>query len=129
MTFENPFVARTRIKKLSSAIKNTTLSCDYAKQYIDNGTVDFKQPILARPVMKIDDDMVVAMKKLEQIEEIEQRLPGLDCGSCGSPSCRAMAEDIVRGDAKEMDCIFKLRDKVTSLAEQMVGLTNNKKGE
>jgi hypothetical protein len=28
------------------------------------------------------------------------------------------------GDAKELDCIFKLRDKVTQLAEQMVGLTN-----
>jgi hypothetical protein len=38
-----------------------------------------------------------------------------------------MAEDIVRGDAKEMDCIFKLRDKVTILAEQMVELTNNSK--
>lgn len=127
LTFENPFVARTRIKKLSSIIKSTGLPCAYAQRYIDDGTVDFKQPVLARPVMKIDDDMVVAMKKLEQIEEIEKRLPGLDCGSCGSPSCRAMAEDIVRGDAKEMDCIFKLRDKVTSLAEQMVELTNNNK--
>jgi Na+-translocating ferredoxin:NAD+ oxidoreductase RNF subunit RnfB len=80
--------------------------------------------------MKIDADMVTAMKKLEAIEEIAKRLPGLDCGSCGSPSCHAMAEDIVLGDAKEMDCVFKLRDKVTSLAEQMVELTGkDKKGD
>ena len=26
----------------------------------------------------------------------------LDCGACGAPSCRALAEDIVRGDAKEL---------------------------
>ena len=130
LAFENPFVARTRIRHLSGKIKNTALPSDYARQYIDDGTVDFKVPIQARPVMKIDDDMVTAMHKLEQIEEITQRLPGLDCGSCGSPSCRAMAEDIVRGDAKEIDCIFKLRDKVTSLAEQMVDLTNqDKKGD
>ncbi|MGI5849558.1 MAG: [Fe-Fe] hydrogenase large subunit C-terminal domain-containing protein [Christensenellales bacterium] len=130
LTFENPFVARTRIKKLSSKILNAELSFDYAQRYIDSDSVDFKHPIMPRPVMKIDEDMVKAMKKLEQIEEIAARLPGLDCGSCGSPSCRAMAEDIVRGDAKEMDCIFKLRDKVTSLAEQMVELTNkDKRGE
>jgi hypothetical protein len=40
-----------------------------------------------------------------------------------------MAEDIVRGDAKELDCIFKLRDKVTSLAEQMVELTGKEKNQ
>lgn len=127
LTFENPFVARTRIKKLSAKIKNTELPFEYARRYIEDGMVDFNQPVLPREVMKIDGNMIKAMKKLEQIEEITKRLPGLDCGSCGSPSCRAMAEDIVRGDAKEMDCIFKLRDKVTMLAEQMVELTNKGK--
>ena len=127
LTFENPFVARTRIRRLSENNRNAALPLAYADAYITDGSVDFSQPILARPVMRIDDDMVKAMKKLEQIEEIYQRLPGLDCGSCGSPSCRAMAEDIVRGDTKEMDCIFKLKDKVTSLAEQMVELTNKDK--
>jgi uncharacterized ferredoxin-like protein len=121
---ENPFVARTRIKKLSAKIVNTGLPFEYASRYIDGKDVDFKQPVLPRPVMKIDNDMVKAMQKLEEIEAIAKRLPGLDCGSCGSPSCRAMAEDIVLGDAKELDCIFKLRDKVTLLAEQMVELTN-----
>jgi hypothetical protein len=129
LTFENPFVARARIKTLSSKIKNAEPSCEYAQGYIDDGSVLFSQTIEARPVMKIDGDMLTAMRKLEQIEEIAARLPGLDCGSCGSPSCHAMAEDIVRGDAKEMDCIFKLRDKVTSLAEQMVELTGREKKE
>jgi len=129
LTFENPFVARARIRALSSKIKNAEPSCEYARPYIDDGSVLLSQPIEARPVMKIDGDMLTAMRKLEQIEEITARLPGLDCGSCGSPSCRAMAEDIVRGDAKEIDCIFKLRDKVTSLAEQMVELIGRDKKE
>jgi len=127
LTFENPFVAHARIRNLSSKIKNDSLPFDYARQYIDDGTVDFQEPIQARPVMKIDDDIATAMKMLEQIEEINERLPGLDCGSCGSPSCHALAEDIVRGDAKEIDCIFKLRDTVSHLAEQMVDLTNQDK--
>ena len=129
LTFENPFVARTRIKKLSDNIENkSVLSADFDK-YITDGTVDFTEPIEAMPVMKIDEDMVVAMHKLEEIDRITESLPGLDCGSCGSPSCRALAEDIVAGQAKEIDCIFRLRDKVASLAEQMVGLTETKEGE
>ena len=125
LTFENPYVARSRIRTLSKKIKNAEPACEYAQQYIDDGSVLFSEKIEARPVLKIDEDMVTAMRKLEQIEEIAARLPGLDCGSCGSPSCRAMAEDIVRGEAKELDCIFKLRDKVTSLAAQMVELTGD----
>ena len=27
-----------------------------------------------------------------------------DCGACGAPSCRALAEDIVKGNATLQDC-------------------------
>ena len=40
------------------------------------------------------------------MKRIEDELPGLDCGICGAPSCRALADDIVRGYAEENDCIF-----------------------
>jgi Na+-translocating ferredoxin:NAD+ oxidoreductase RNF subunit RnfB len=50
------------------------------------------------------------------MEKIYQQLGGLDCGSCGSPSCRALAEDIVKGKAKKEDCIIVLK----ALYEQMI---------
>ena len=34
----------------------------------------------------------------------------MDCGSCGAPTCRALAEDVVRGFASEDDCIYRLRE-------------------
>ena len=74
------------------------------------------------PVMKLDDDIVKAMQKIEQIDETLKRLPGLDCGSCGSPTCRALAEDIVKGKALESDCVFRLRELVRILAQEMVEL-------
>ncbi|MFR4561995.1 MAG: (Fe-S)-binding protein [Flavonifractor plautii] len=43
-------------------------------------------------------------------------LPGLHCGSCGAPSCRAFAEDVVLGRASEDDCIFKVRERMRSMA-------------
>jgi Na+-translocating ferredoxin:NAD+ oxidoreductase RNF subunit RnfB len=36
----------------------------------------------------------------------------LDCGSCGAPSCRALAEDIVNNEAEESDCIINMRDEL-----------------
>ncbi|MBQ7076417.1 MAG: ferredoxin, partial [Clostridia bacterium] len=61
--------------------------------------------------------MEVALRMLTEIEELYNDLPQIDCGSCGSPSCHAMAEDIVKGYAKKTDCIFKLKEKLKHLAE------------
>ncbi len=33
------------------------------------------------------------------------RLPGIDCGACGSPTCAAFAEDVVIGDADQAQCV------------------------
>ena len=75
------------------------------------------------PAMKLDDDFYVALQKMERIEQIVADLPGLDCGSCGSPSCRALAEDIALGFAVELDCIFKLKNKLQQMSRQMVDIS------
>lgn len=71
-------------------------------------------------IEKLDPDMFKAMEKLKQINEIYAQLPALDCGACGSPSCRCLAEDVVRGKAKTTDCIFILRRKIRMLANEMM---------
>ena len=73
-------------------------------------------------VLKLDDDLVEAMWKMERIEEIFKKLPGYDCGSCGSPTCRTFAEDIVQGNAKEMECIHLMKDHLKVMAQHMVDL-------
>ena len=52
---------------------------------------------------------------MKEINEIEKSLPGLDCGSCGAPSCRAFAEDIVCGNADQHDCIIRFREDLAAL--------------
>ena len=66
--------------------------------------------------------MGIALQKMDQIKQIRSDLPGLDCGSCGAPSCLALVEDIVRGFANELSCIFKLKEKIGNLANEMVQL-------
>ena len=67
------------------------------------------EPITA---LRLDPSPMKAMQKMQRIEAIQKRLYGLDCGSCGAPSCRALAEDIVNGYADEDACIYILKKKV-----------------
>ena len=72
-------------------------------------------PLEYTPVLKLDQDFGAAMRKMNQMEELEASLPGLDCGACGAPTCRALAEDVVRGIASPDECIYRFRENMNSL--------------
>jgi len=118
LTVENAFVAKTRLKKHIDQARKSDLPTVVPSHDELLWTLDIEH----RPVMKLDDDLDKAMKKLEALETINDSLPGLDCGACGAPNCRALAEDIVRGMAHETDCIFVLREKIRALAAEMMEL-------
>ena len=44
---------------------------------------------------------------------------GLDCGSCGAPSCRDLAEDVVCGFAKPESCVYLMKDYIDRLNKQL----------
>ncbi len=120
LTVENVYVAKTRLKKHIDEAKANEPVNPVEEKFEED--IVWTGNIVYKPVMKLDEDLGRAMKKLEELEQINNELPGLDCGACGAPSCRALAEDIVRGIANETDCIFKLREKVRDLAAQMMEL-------
>ena len=68
------------------------------------------------PVLKLSDDLGEAMRMMSEIDQIESGLPGLDCGSCGAPTCRAFAEDVVRGLSRKSGCIFVMKEQNQSMA-------------
>lgn len=124
LTVENRFVARVRIKRLAEKMDcESSINPKDVVERFERGYYDFEEKILPKPSMKLDDDIIKAIQKMELLEKTLKDLPGLDCGSCGSPNCRALAEDIVRGEANETDCIFKLRGKVKQLAKEMLDLS------
>ncbi|WP_425446563.1 [Fe-Fe] hydrogenase large subunit C-terminal domain-containing protein [Dethiothermospora halolimnae] len=111
LNVENPFIAKSRIRKLS---ESTEKSSNYSKEYVDDlynsGIINWTEKIEPKGIMTLDSDIQKAIEKIEQIKSIVGELPGLDCGSCGAPTCNALAEDIVRGYGKIEDCIFKLKE-------------------
>lgn len=123
LVFENSFVAQTRIKKLVERMTEADKINKDLDPVYKNSDWTLKRKIYPNPVMKLDENLSVAIKKMEEMERIYKRLPGLDCGSCGSPSCRTLAEDIVQGNATELDCIFELRERVQELAREMIELS------
>lgn len=112
LTAENSFVARSRLERVCKNMPENGESIDREIERLWDAA-----PVY-RPVMKLNEDFKIAMKMSMEIEELTNNLPGLDCGSCGSPSCAALAEDIVRGHASETDCIFKLREQYERLMDK-----------
>lgn len=116
---ENSFVARSRLMTLVKPIETELSGID---SDID---VMWDRPIVYRPVMKLDTDMSQAMEMMMKIDELHEQLPGLDCGSCGSPNCLCFAEDVVKGFASPDDCIFRLREKMVELKREYEKLKQN----
>ncbi|EOC99842.1 [Fe-Fe] hydrogenase large subunit C-terminal domain-containing protein [Caldisalinibacter kiritimatiensis] len=107
LNVENPFIARNRIRRISQGKSNIAeIDENYALELYEKGLITWTEEIQPKGVMKLDTDIGNAIKKIEKIDELMNTLPGLDCGSCGAPTCYALAEDIVRGKAKLDDCII-----------------------
>ena len=122
LTFENNYVARGAIRALMQGCDIVHPDEKVKPSYLNKYPLLTDKHITPNSAMKLDDDIVEAMRKMEQMEDIVRRLPGYDCGSCGSPTCRTFAEDIVRGYATEMDCIHILKERLKVMAQQMVEL-------
>jgi hypothetical protein len=119
LTVQNAFVAKTRLKKHAEEARVQNMLIDSCSNYED---MAWTGNIQHNPAMELDKDINNAIKKLDALESINENLPGLDCGACGAPNCRALAEDIVRGIANETDCIFKLKEKVKELSIELLEL-------
>ena len=112
LTAENPFIAKARLNHIRKYLPN-------AMNRVGDGEFDAivteKQPEEI-PALRLADNLQDAMEKMNRLNELLDTFPRLDCGTCGAPSCRALAEDIVRGYTTEQDCIFRIRDELAGSA-------------
>ncbi len=110
LNVENPFVATSRIKRFLTDNKIGDLNEEHLMELFENGQFGIL-PLEPRSMHKLDTDIKQAINKMKQINEINNKLPGLNCSACGSPTCMALAEDIVLGKATIEDCVVLLRRK------------------
>jgi len=108
LNVENPFVAMSRIKKMIKEGKEEDYDTSELYELYEKGEFTVV-PLAPRPIMELDKDIKKAIQKMKQINEFLTMLPGLDCSACGSPTCYALAEDIVLGKASIDDCVVLLK--------------------
>lgn len=123
---ENPFAAGMRIRQLSVRMSVAPANPILHIVSTREPQVWFSLEVGPRPTLKLDTDPRIAEEKLFRLGELEKELPGLDCGACGAPTCRALAEDIVLGRGSIWDCTFKLRERLQSLAEEIKELATKR---
>ncbi len=110
LTIENPFIARSRMKALAKGLPNSAATEEEIKAQVrmyEDGMIRLTENIEPRAIMRLDEDISKSMRKMEMIKEMMKNLPGIDCGVCGAPTCRAFAEDIVKGENQKAICIVK----------------------
>ena len=59
------------------------------------------------PISRLGNSIAESMRMMADIQKIKGDLPGIDCGACGAPTCKAFAEDVVKKLACHGDCPIK----------------------
>ena len=106
MTVANPYIAQARLQSLKRYLPvspNRPASDWIPDQYFHEKKVEYN------PYSSLSPDRKTAMRMMCEIEELTGKLPGLDCGSCGAPSCMAFAEDVVKCQASADGCTVILK--------------------
>lgn len=107
MNVANPYIAQARLKSLKRYLPvspnrpNTDEIPDYC---FADSSVKYDSGHL------LSDDRAEAMSMMNDIENITAHLPGIDCGSCGAPTCMAFAEDIVKNETNADECTIIMRE-------------------
>ena len=106
MTVANPYIAQARLQSLKRYLPvspNRPASDWIPDKYFHEKKVEYN------PYGSLSSDRKTAIRMMHDIEQLTKALPGLDCGSCGAPTCMAFAEDVVKGETSVDECTVILK--------------------
>lgn len=109
LTAENPFIAKARLQHLRKYLPVAMNRASAEETRTVLTAEKLPEPV---PALRLADNLEDAMKKMNRLNALLETFPRLDCGTCGAPTCRALAEDIVRGYTTEQDCIFRIKEEL-----------------
>jgi len=105
LTPNNRFFAAERLRRMAKKLPE---ECWMPKKYTDYlATIVNVGTIEPRSIVRYHPETKEALKMMEEAQKIKGSLPGIDCGACGTPTCEALAEDVVCGKAVIDACVFQ----------------------
>ncbi len=99
---DNPYNASRIIKKYCRYLNYTSNILEVDERY--ENAFKSEYPTGKYSSHSLAEDFDEAVIKMNYMNKLINILPGTDCGLCGSPSCKAFAEDVVRGLASLWEC-------------------------
>lgn len=110
MTMQNPFIAKARLQTLRRYLPVSQNFLSKEESYIPESYI-FNEIPTYHPISRLSDSMAESMRMMADIQKLRDTLPGIDCGACGAPNCRAFAEDSVRNRSCGAKCpLYKEED-------------------
>ncbi|HAY96921.1 MAG TPA: ferredoxin, partial [Ruminococcaceae bacterium] len=103
MTMQNPFIAKARLQTLRRYLPVSQNFLSKEESYIPESYI-FNEIPTYHPISRLSDSMAESMRMMADIQKLRDTLPGIDCGACGAPNCRAFAEDSVRNRSCGAKC-------------------------
>ncbi len=103
MTMQNPFIAKARLQTLRRYLPVSQNFLSKDENYIPENYI-FNEIPTYHPISRLSDSMAESMRMMADIQRLKDGLPGIDCGACGAPNCRAFAEDVIKGRTGIFNC-------------------------
>ena len=103
MTMQNPFIAKARLQTLRRYLPVSQNFLSKEESYIPESYI-FNEIPTYHPISRLSDSMAESMRMMADIQKLRDTLPGIACGACGAPNCRAFAEDAVRNKSCGAKC-------------------------
>lgn len=121
LTMQNPFIARARLQTLRKYLPvSQNFLTEEELKYIPEYYFLESLPEYT-PITRLSTNMAESMRMMADIQKLKEELPGYDCGSCGAPTCRAFAEDIVKGNAEKYDCLLMYKHDFKEYIKKLEG--------
>lgn len=111
LTMQNPFIAKARLLSLRRYMPVSQTVLPKEINYIPDSFL-FEDLPEYDPISRLGGSIAESMRMMADIQNFKATLPGIDCGACGAPTCRAFAEDVIKKNACPEDC--KLREFMQS---------------
>ena len=111
LTVDNVYVTLSKIHHLLSELphSDTNLAAEVARRY-PNEDFSLEGRVNPRAVEPYAGGLKERVKRIKTEEMLLEALPGLNCGLCGAPTCKAFAKDVAGDRAERDECVF-LSDK------------------
>ena len=119
LTSEDPPITKYRLQNMGeSELEDFRYGPEEILEMYERNLFTLDQDIEPRPTLHLHDDLQKAISIMEKAQKVMDRLPGLDCAACGSPTCQAFAEDVAKGEISISKCpLLELDKSDTAMAD------------